>query len=104
MGPGSSFTLYMPVGVPGDEGVRERNHTPSGIFWESLLKYLVTSKEPTLANQYEADSESDTLCLLTDNYSVADKLRELLSPYVADEALTKAIIAEADGTAFEFDE
>ncbi len=107
LGPDEEFggyDLYMPADVPGDPGVEAAGHVPNGYFWESLLAYLVETKAPDLAEEYEADSESDTFGASSEDRTVIERLVALIAPYVEDAALVEAIVTEAEAAGFEFDD
>lgn len=99
------YELYLSTGtLPGDAGALAAGHEPNGYFWESLLAYLVRTRAPKLADRYDPDSEAGTFIVLTDSRKVAQKLRDLIEPYLGDATLTEAAVAEATAAGFTFDD
>lgn len=99
-----TYDLYVPVGVPGDDGVVAAGHEPNGYFWESLLDYLVQTTASDLVDMYEPDSEADTFVVSSGHRTVIERLREVIAPYLDGTLPVQAIVTQAESSGFEFDD
>lgn len=82
----TSYQLEFPFdGYLGDisDRLEKQGIELDGDGWESLLRKLVKSKDPTLEKNLRGDSETETCVIWTDNKSDFEWFMEILFEFIA---------------------
>ena len=100
-----SFSVHFDCGENAvDPFVHKLGHVPSGYFWESVAKYLVTTEAPHLEGRFEYDPEAGMFAAFSIDKPALEELGERLGKLLDDPGALSALVQSAEADDFEFED